>query len=108
MEQYKNELTPSRFKCFSKQYKGSATGFKERFRICKSDIDAGKIRCRVASDLLNVCKSATCKTEYLYVQLIEYVFVREGEDADKVLCERKKYWQAQLFTLTHGLYNKNE
>ena len=56
----------------------------------------------------NVCKSATCKTEYLQVKLIEYVFVREGEDVDKVLWEMKKYWQAQLFTLTHGLNNMNE
>ena len=46
----------------------------------------------------NVFKSATCKTEYLQMQLIEDVFVREGEDVDKVLWERKKYWQAQLFT----------
>ena len=50
-------------KCCSKQYIGSATGFKERFRIHKSDINTGKIRCGVASYLLNVCKSATCKTE---------------------------------------------
>ena len=42
------------------------------------------------------------------MQLIEHILVRDGEDADKVLCERKKYWQVQLFTLTHGLYNMNE
>ena len=42
------------------------------------------------------------------MQLIEYVFVREDEDPDKVLWEREKYWQAQLFTLTHGLNNMNE
>ena len=34
---------------------------------------------------------------------MEHVFVREGEDVDKVLWVREKYWQAQLFTLTHGL-----
>ena len=62
------------------------------------------VRCH----LLNVCKSATCKTEYLQGQLIERVLVREGEDADKVLWEREKYWQAQLFTLKHGLNNINE
>ena len=32
-------------KCCDKQYIGSATGFKERFRIHKSDINTGKIRC---------------------------------------------------------------
>ena len=42
------------------------------------------------------------------MQLIEQVFVREDEDADKILWEREKYWQAQLFTLTHGLNNRNE
>ena len=80
----------------------------KRFRIHKIDIVTGKIRCGVATHLLHVCKSATCKTEYLEEQLIEHVFVREGEDADKVFWERKKYWQAQLFTLTHGLNNMNE
>ena len=72
------------------------------FRIHKSDINTSKIRCGVASHLLNVCKSAACKTEYLHV------LVRESEDADKVLWETEKYWQAQLFTLTHGLNNMNE
>ena len=51
-------------KCCDKQYIGSATGFKERFQIRKSDINTGKVRCKVASRLLNVCKSATCKTEF--------------------------------------------
>ena len=69
-------------KCCGKQYIGSATGFKERFRIHKSGINTGKIRCGVASHLLIVCKSATYKTE---MQPIEHVFVREGEDADKNL-----------------------
>ena len=57
-------------KCCGKQYTCLTTGFKERFRIHKSDINTGKIRCGVAIHLLNVCKSATCKTEYLQVQLI--------------------------------------
>ena len=46
---------------------GSATGFKEKFRIHKS---TGKIRLPVRVPV--------------------------------------KYWQAQLFTLTHGLNNMNE
>ena len=75
-------------KCCSKQYIGSAAG-----------INTGKFTCGVAKHLLNVCKSAICKTEYLQVQLIEQVFARKGEDIDKILWEREKYWQAQLFTL---------
>ena len=78
-------------KCYGKQYIGSTTGFKEGFRIDKIDINTGKIRCRVASHILNVCKSAACKTEYLQLQLIEYILVRKSEDADKVLWEREKY-----------------
>ena len=42
------------------------------------------------------------------MQLTEHVFLSEVEDVDKVLWERGKYWQAQLFTLTHGLNNMNE
>ena len=95
-------------KCCSKQYISFSTGFKGSFRISKSDINTSKIRFGVASHLVYVCKSATCKTEYLQVQLIEHVLVREGEDADKVLWEREKYWQVQLYTLKHGLNNMNE
>ena len=49
-----------------------------------------------------------CLIEYLQVQLIEHVFVREGEDVDMVLWDREKYGQAQLFTLTQELNNMNE
>ena len=95
-------------KCCSKQYIGSATGFKERWRIHKSGINTGKVRCGVPNHLLSVRKSAICKTEYLQVQLIKQIFARKGEDIDKILWEREKYWKAQLFTLTHGLNSINE
>ena len=91
-----------------KQYIGSATGFKEGFRIHKSDINTGKIRCGVANHLLHVCRYSTSKFEYLKVQLIEKVFVQNDDDIDKVFWEREKYWQAQLFTLSHVLNNPNE
>ena len=78
-------------KCWSKQYIGSATGFKERFRIHKSDINTSKVKCRVANHLLNGCKSAIYKMEYLQVQLTEQVFARNGEDIDKILWEKEKY-----------------
>ena len=104
----KNIIYLITWKCFSKQYIGSATGFKERFRIHKSDTNTGKIRCGVGNHLLNVCKSAICKTEYLQVQLIKQVFAREGEDIDKILLESENYWQAKLFILTHGLNSINE
>ena len=69
-------------KCCSKQYLGCPTYFKKRFRIHRNDINTGKIRCGVASHLLNVCKSATCKTKNMQIQLIE--------DVDEVLWEREK------------------
>ena len=95
-------------KCCGKQYVGSATGFKERFRIHKSDTNTGKIRCGVANHLLNVCDSSTSKPKYLQVQLIEKNSVKIDEDINKVLWEREKYWQAQLFTLSYGLNNPNQ
>ena len=95
-------------KCCGKQYVGSATGFKERFRIHKSVINTDKIRCGVTNNLLNVCCSSTRKFEYLQLQLIVKVPVQNDGDADKVLWEREKYWQAQLFTLSHRLNNPNE
>ena len=99
----KNIICLINCKCCSKQYIGCGTGFKERFRIHKSDIDTGKIRCGGANHLSNVCKSGICKTEYLQVQLIEQIVARKGEDIDKILWEREKYWQVQLFTLTHSI-----
>ena len=94
-------------KCCGKQYIGSATGFKERFRIHKSDINTGKVRCRVANHLPNVCHSEGNKFKYLQIQLIEQVSVNNCKNIDKMLWEREKYWQSQLFTLTHGLNSPN-
>ena len=95
-------------KCCGKQYAGSATAFKERSRIHKSDINTGKVRCGVANHLLDICCSSAGKFEYLHVPLIEKVYVQNDDDIDKVLWEREKYWQAQLFTLSHGLNNPSE
>ena len=95
-------------KCCGKQYIGSAIGFKERFSIHKSDINTGKVRCGVANHLLNVCHSEGNKFEYLQVQLIEQVSVNNSKNIDKMLREREKYWQAQLFRLMHGLNSPNE
>ena len=89
-------------------FKLSITGFKERFRIHKSDINTGKVRCVVANHLLNVCHSEGNKFEYFQIQLIEQVSVNNCKNIDKMLWEREKYWQAQLFTLMHGLNSPNE
>ena len=95
--------------CCGKQTVGSSTGFKERFRIYKSDISTGKVRCGVANHPLNVCLFSASKFEYLQVQLFEKVSVKNDDGIDKFLWEReKKYWQVQLFTLNRGLINPNE
>ena len=70
------------WKCCGNQYVGSATGFKERLRIHKSDINTGKLRCDLANHLLNVCCSSDTKSEYLQI--------------------------AQLFALSYRLNNLNE
>ena len=79
------------WKCCGKQYVGSATDFKERFTIHKSDKSTGKVRCGVTNHLLNVCHSSAGKFEYLQVRLIENASVQNYNNIDKVLWEREKY-----------------
>ena len=62
----------------------------------------------MANHLLNVCRSSASKFEYLQIELTEKVFVQNDDNIDKVLWEREKHWQAQLFTLSHRLNNPNE
>ena len=71
-------------------------------------MNTGKVRCGVVNHLLDVCRSSTGKFEYLQVQLIEKVSVQNDVNTDKFFWEREKYWQAQLFSLSHGLNNPNE
>ena len=61
------------------------------------------VRCGVANHLLNVCCASAGKFDYLQVQLVEGVSVQNDDNTDKVFWEREKYWQAQLFSLRHGL-----
>ena len=81
--------------------------------VLKKDLEfikvtSTQVRCGVANHLLNVCHSEGNKFEYLQIQLIEQVSVNNSKNIDKMLCEREKYWQAQLFTLTHGFNSPNE
>ena len=83
------------------QYVGSATSFKERFRVHKSDINTHKIRCGVVKHFTSSCNLDNTLSN-LKVQLIECL---DGnvEDLEGKLWQREKYWQAQLFTMSHGL-----
>ena len=67
-----------------------ASGFKEQFRIHKSDINTGKVRCGEANHLLNVSCSSASNFENLQVQLIEKVTVQNDDKIDKVLWKEKK------------------
>ena len=62
----------------------------------------------MANLLLYICRSSAKKFEHLQVQLTEKVSVQNDDDIGNILLEREKYWQAQLFTLSHGLNNPNE
>ena len=89
-------------KC-KERYVGSAFGsnLKPRFRVHKNDTNTGKVSCGKAKHFLNNCAGIN-KFENVEVQHIEEV--KEGNyDLEDKLWSKEKYWQAQLFTLTHGM-----
>ena len=77
------------------------SNFKSRFRAHKSDINTSKDRCGVTKHFLNKCAGIN-KLENVDAQLIEDVNVGNYNLEGK-LWSTEKYWQAQLFTLTHGM-----
>ena len=83
------------------QYIGSATKFKERFRVHKSDIKTGKDRCGVAKHFISKCLVNNALSN-IKVQLIEQI-VCDNDEIESKLWSREKYWQAQLFTTSHGM-----
>ena len=83
------------------QYIGSAIDFKARFRIHKSDIKTKKDRCGTAIHFNSKCFDVQNPHRLLQVQLIESVV--SDIDLENKLWKRKKYWQFQLFTKTHGM-----
>ena len=85
------------------QYVGSATSFKQRFRIHKSDMKTKKDRCGTARHFNSICCHPINPHGYLKVQLIEQVFYDASKDIENILWKREKYWQCQLFTNTHGM-----
>ena len=89
-------------KC-KQQYPGSdfKSNFKSRFRAHKSDINTSKDRCGVTKHFLNKCAGIN-KLENVDAQLIEDVNLGNYNLEGK-LWSTEKYWQAQLFTLTHGM-----
>ena len=85
-----------------KQYVGSTTDFKSRFRIHKSDIKTNKDRCGTPKHFNVKCKNDNNICQFLSVQIIEQVY-SNATDIEEILWHREKYWQSQLFTTTHGM-----
>ena len=73
---------------------------KEHFRVHKRDINTGKDRCGVAH-FSSKCQEVD-KLANLKVQLIEKI-VCDNNNQESRLWSREKYWQAQLFTTSHGM-----
>ena len=59
------------------------------------------LRCGTAKHILECCTSEG-KFDELRIQLIESVNVPDIS-LEQELWQREKYWQAELFTLSHGL-----
>ena len=62
----------------------------------------------MANHLLNVCCYSFSNFEFLQVQLIEQVFLKDGQDTENVLWLREQFWQVQLVTLSDGLNSPSE
>ena len=88
-------------KCCGKQYVGSVTGFKERFRVHKSDVDTGKVRCGVVNHLLNICRSSASKFEYLQLKLMTTLTKFCGKEKNAGKCTYLRY--ATVLILMYGM-----
>ena len=84
------------------QYVGSATNFKSCFRKHKSNIKTNKDICGVAKHFNGTCKNGSNLFQFLSVQTIEQV-CSNATEIEEILWHREKYWQSQLFTMTHGM-----
>ena len=87
----------------NEQYVGSAIDFKKRFRIHKSDINTKKDRCGIARHFNDKCRHPQNPSAFLKIQPIEQICVEDESKLDETLWHREKYWQALLFTNSHGM-----
>ena len=77
---------------YLEQYVGSATKFKSRFRIQKSDIKTKKERCGTARHFNNKCCHSSNPFVYLRVQLIEKVYcIYDDCNTEDILWDTEKY-----------------
>ena len=89
------------------QYVGSAEDFKPRGRVHKSDNHLNNVRCGAAKHFNGNCKHATDGANgYFNIQIIEVL--PPTQQNDEYLLRREQYWQAQLFTITHGMNSSED
>ena len=90
------------------EYIGSAEDFKLRFRVHKSDIKTKKERCGTSRHFNEKCLCSTSPFGYVKVQIIEQIYSEDPSNIEEVLWYRERYWQSQLFTVTHGMNSIND
>ena len=92
---------------YREQYAGSATNFKQRFRIHKSVIKTKKYCYGTARHFNDKCCSSNNKSAYFKVQIIEQVFNNNQCSIENFLWKQEIYWQIQFTYLFTKLYGMN-
>ena len=76
-------------------------------RIHKSDNHLNRQRCGPSKHFNQICKHPELGANgYFKVQIIEVLTINNR--TDKMLLSREQFWQAQLFTLTHGMNSQED
>ena len=90
------------------QYVGSTENFKPRIRIHKSDnLNNNATRCGAARHFNGKCKNGhKGVNDNMQVQIIE--IIPPNKCNDEYILKREQYWQAQLFTISHGMNSKED
>ena len=94
-------------KCKDK-YTDSAVDFKPRFKVHKSDIKTKKECCVTSIHFNEKCLCSASLFGYVKVQIIEMIYSEDQSNIEEVLWYRERYWQSQLFTVTHEMNSIND
>ena len=84
-----------------------AVDFKPCSRVHKCDIKTKKERGGTSRHFNEKCLYSTSPFGYVKVQIIEQVYSEDPSNMKEVLWYRERYWQSQLFTVTHGMNSIN-
>ena len=90
------------------EYIGSAVDFNPRFSVHKSNIKTKKERCGTSRHFNEKWLCSPSPFRYVKVQIIEQVYSEDPSNIEEVLWYRERYWQSQLFTVTHGMSITND